>query len=49
MGSRGLALLGCLPLWGKEGVTLAISTPAKKNSKGFPMKIELFSNDTRFF
>ena len=30
MGSRGLALSGCLPLWGREGVTLAISTPVKK-------------------
>jgi hypothetical protein len=39
MGSGGLAPLGCLPLWGREGVTLAISIPAKKNSKGFPLKI----------
>jgi hypothetical protein len=23
-GSRGLTPLGCLPLWGREGVTLAI-------------------------
>ena len=30
MRSRGLAPLGCLPLWGREGVTLAISTPAQK-------------------
>jgi hypothetical protein len=25
-------LLGCLPPWGREGVTLAISATAKKNS-----------------
>ncbi len=25
-GSRGLAPLGCLPLWGREGVTLTNST-----------------------
>ena len=32
MGSRYLRLapLGCLPLWGREGVTLAISTPVEK-------------------
>ena len=30
MGSRGLAPLDCLPHWGREGVTLAISTPAQK-------------------
>jgi hypothetical protein len=35
MGSRGLVPLGCLPLWGREGVTLAISTPAQKTKKGF--------------
>ena len=29
-GSRGLAPLGCLPHWGREGVTFAISTPAQK-------------------
>jgi hypothetical protein len=34
-GSRGLALLGCLPHWGREGVTFAISTSAQENSKGF--------------
>ena len=30
MGSRGLAPLDCLPHRGREGVTLAISTPAQK-------------------
>jgi len=35
MGSRGLAPLDCLPLWGREGVTLAISSPTKKNARGF--------------
>ena len=35
-GSRGLAPLGCLPLWGREGVTLAISTPAQKTRGDFP-------------
>jgi hypothetical protein len=34
-GSRGLAPLGCLPHWGREGVTLAISTPAQKTRRGF--------------
>ena len=34
-GSRGLAPLGCFPHWGREGVTLAISTPAQKNAGGF--------------
>ena len=29
-GSRGLAPLGCLPLWGREGVTLANSTASKE-------------------
>ena len=33
--SRGLALLGCLPHWGREGVTLAISTPAQKTRGDF--------------
>jgi hypothetical protein len=27
--------LGCLPHWGREGVTLAISKTAKKNSRGY--------------
>ena len=35
MGSRGLVPLGCLPHWGREGVTLAISTQVKKTRKGF--------------
>jgi hypothetical protein len=26
-GSRGLAPLGCLPLWGREGVTIVIPHP----------------------
>ncbi len=34
-GSRRPASLGCLPLWGREGVTLVISTPAQKTKKGF--------------
>ena len=34
MGSRGLAHLGCLPHWGREGVTLAISAPNSKNLEG---------------
>ena len=34
-GSRGLAPLGCLPHWGREGVTLAISTPAQKTRGDF--------------
>ena len=41
-GSRGPALLGCLPHWGREGVTLAISTPALK-------KLEGFSTEPNFF
>jgi hypothetical protein len=34
-GQGGLPPLGCLPLWGREGVTLVISTPDKKNPEGF--------------
>ena len=34
-GSRGLAPLGCLPHWGREGVTLAISSPAQKTRGDF--------------
>ena len=34
-GSRGLAPSCCLPLWGREGVTLAISTPTQKTRKEF--------------
>ena len=34
-GSRGLAPLVCLPLWGREGATLAISTPAQKTRGDF--------------
>jgi hypothetical protein len=34
-GSRGLAPLGCLPLWGREGVILAISMPAQKTRGDF--------------
>jgi len=30
-GSRGLAPLGCLPLWGREGVTLAIRYGSTKS------------------
>jgi hypothetical protein len=33
----GLALLGCLPLWWREGVILAIALGALL--EGFPMKI----------
>ena len=47
MGVKGLPPC-CLPYWGRKGVTLAISTPIKKLG-GFPMKIELSSDDTRFF
>ena len=32
--SRGLAPLGCLPHWGREGVTFAISTPVLKKLEG---------------
>jgi hypothetical protein len=35
MGSRGFTPSCCLPLWGREGVTLAISTPAKKTRRDF--------------
>jgi hypothetical protein len=28
LGVKGLAPLGCLPLWGREGVTLAIAQSA---------------------
>ena len=36
MGVKGaLPPLGCLPLWGREGVTLAISTPAQKTRRRF--------------
>ena len=34
-GSRGLAPSCCLPHWGREGVTLAISTPAQKTRGDF--------------
>ncbi len=47
-GSRGIASLGCLPHWGREGFILAIST-LLKNSRKFPMKIELFSMIRDFF
>jgi hypothetical protein len=33
MGVRGLAPLDCLPHWGREGVTLAISTRAQKTRR----------------
>ena len=46
-GSRGLAPLGCLPHWGREEVTLAISTPAKK-LEGISHENKLISYDTRF-
>ena len=35
-GSKALALSYCFPLWGREGVTLAISTPAQKTRRDFP-------------
>ena len=35
LGGQGASPLGCLPHWGREGVTLAISTPAQKTRKGF--------------
>jgi hypothetical protein len=47
-GQGGPAPSCCLPTGG-ERVTLAISTPDQKTRKGFPMKIEIFSYDTRFF
>ena len=34
-GSRGLAPLGCLPHWGREGVTLGIVHASSKNARGF--------------
>ena len=49
MGVKGASPLGCLPHWGRVGVTLAISTPAQKTRKGLPMKIELFSYERDFF
>jgi hypothetical protein len=48
LGVKGLAPLGCLPLWGREGVTLAISTPAQKTRGDFNRAIflkEYCSND----
>ena len=47
-GQGGLPLMLPPPL-GERGVTLAISMPSQKTRKGFPMKIELFGYDTRFF
>ena len=37
MGVQGACPLCCLPLWGREGVTLAISTPLKKLGRDFCM------------
>jgi hypothetical protein len=34
-GQGGLPPLGCLPHWGREGVTLVISTPYKKTRRDF--------------
>jgi hypothetical protein len=37
--------LGCLPLWGREGVTLLVVSEEKRTTekKGFPLKIVLFN------
>ena len=35
MGVKGACLLGLPPHWGREGVTLAISTPAQKTRGDF--------------
>jgi hypothetical protein len=34
-GSRGLVPLDCLPHWGREGVTIAISTSSQKTRRDF--------------
>jgi hypothetical protein len=46
-GSRGLAPLGCLPHWGREGVTLAISKPIKKPGRDFCRAVKKKSNSGR--
>ena len=43
-GSRGLAPLGCLPHWGREGVTLAISTPSQKTRRRFLQSRKIISH-----
>ena len=40
-GVKGACPLILPPPLGERGVTLAISTPALENSKGFPMKITI--------
>jgi hypothetical protein len=47
-GQGGLVPLGCIPLWGERGYPRNFYA-SSKNARGFPMKIELFSYDTRFF
>jgi hypothetical protein len=39
--------LGCLPLWGREGVTLAIFTPAQKNARGFLQSRKIHTSDIK--
>jgi hypothetical protein len=48
MGSRGLAPSCCLPHWGREGVTLAISTPAQK-TRGISTKPFINEGKQDFF
>ena len=43
MGSRGLAPLGCLPRWGRERVTLAISSSSQKTRREF-LQSRIFAN-----
>ena len=43
MGSRGLAPSCCLPHWGREGVTLTISTPTQKTRGDF-YRTDFFGN-----
>jgi hypothetical protein len=51
MGGPGDFLLGCLPLWGREGVTLiaAAENYRMMGKKGFPMKIVIIRYNERRF
>ena len=48
MGVKGACPLLLLPHREREGVTLAISTPAQKTQEGISHENKLFSYDTRF-
>jgi hypothetical protein len=50
-GGKGMLLLGCLPLWGREWVIFLAAAENKRitGKRGFPMKIVIIRYNERRF